>query len=375
MRIDKQTFLALILSLSVILISLSVSLFIPNSINIDKNMASKDIKAIYSSTACMSCQKLARYLESNNIVLETFYIEKDKEEFQKRTDLDKLPTLVLKDGAVIKGYENTLKYLETNEIKLERKSGLSLIAIILAGLIDSINPCAIASLIFILSYLKLHNKEKSILSSGMLFALTIFTVYLLIGLGILFFNIAFSSNYIFPYILGVIILSICSLGIYKSIKSLTTGELKCEGGLCKIEETEEEKMTGKIRERVKKKEDEIEEIKTENEAEIKSKKMQIMGNTSIITTGIIVAFAEFACTGQVYIPTIGLAGSSPKIAIYLVIYNILFVLPIIAATILYKKFSHLNIEGIMQDHKKAISILNLLLFTGFFMFSILYYFK
>jgi len=55
-------------------------------------------------------------------------------------------------------------------------------------------------------------------------------------------------------------------------------------------------------------------------------------------TGVIVSFLELACTGQVYLPTIIFVISQPELQmrafLFLVLYNLLFILPLVVVFIL-----------------------------------------
>jgi cytochrome c biogenesis protein CcdA len=54
--------------------------------------------------------------------------------------------------------------------------------------------------------------------------------------------------------------------------------------------------------------------------------------------GILISFLELACTGQVYLPTIIFVSSIPELRLrailYLIIYNLLFILPLVVIFIL-----------------------------------------
>jgi len=55
-------------------------------------------------------------------------------------------------------------------------------------------------------------------------------------------------------------------------------------------------------------------------------------------TGVVVSFLELACTGQVYLPTIIFVVSQPEMQVralfFLVLYNLLFILPLVVVFIL-----------------------------------------
>ena len=65
---------------------------------------------------------------------------------------------------------------------------------------------------------------------------------------------------------------------------------------------------------------------------------------SAFVTGILISFVEFACTGQVYLPTITFVMKIPELRIkalfFLLLYNIFFTLPLIGVFVLaYLGFS------------------------------------
>ena len=71
---------------------------------------------------------------------------------------------------------------------------IKIVPLIFAGLIDSINPCAFATIIFFISYLSLVLKKQrtDIFLTGIIFIAGVFITYLLIGLG--FFRIVQKLN-------------------------------------------------------------------------------------------------------------------------------------------------------------------------------------
>ena len=58
------------------------------------------------------------------------------------------------------------------------------LAILLAGLVDGLNPCAFATIVFFISYLTLSGRKgKEVIITGISFTLGVFLTYLLVGLG------------------------------------------------------------------------------------------------------------------------------------------------------------------------------------------------
>lgn len=70
-----------------------------------------------------------------------------------------------------------------DELRQKFKS-YSFINILLAGLVDGINPCAIATLVFLVSFLASRkHSQKEILLIGVCFSSSVFLTYLLMGFG------------------------------------------------------------------------------------------------------------------------------------------------------------------------------------------------
>ena len=110
---------------------------------------------------------------------------------------------------------------EKGEIKkaeesiVKRFKSLGVLAILSAGLIEGMNPCALATLIFFISYLTMvGRKQKEILMAGMGFSASSFVTHLLLGFGILSFiqyfsffplfsRIVYLITFIFSLFLGV----------------------------------------------------------------------------------------------------------------------------------------------------------------------------
>lgn len=94
---------------------------------------------------------------------------------------------------------------------LQQNGGLvSFPLVTLAGLIDGVNPCAIGMLVLLLGYLIVFaKKESSVFKIGLVYILTVYLIYLLVGL-IFFRSVAFLTqsgvSLWFRKIIGVILL-------------------------------------------------------------------------------------------------------------------------------------------------------------------------
>jgi hypothetical protein len=92
-----------------------------------------------------------------------------------------------------------------------------------------------------------------------------------------------------------------------------------------------------------------------------------LGTLSV--TGFLVSLLELACTGQLYLPTITFMVGDPnmeaKALFFLLLYNIMFVLPLAVIFLLffYGTTSQRLIK-VMENHLGKVKILTALLFWG-----------
>jgi cytochrome c biogenesis protein CcdA len=192
------------------------------------------------------------------------------------------------------------------------------LAVVAAGLIDGINPCAFATLIFFVSYLTLSGRSgKEVLFVGGAFTFGVFLAYLAVGLGLyqilelvgetldLIASIVYALTGVFCLVLAVL-----SFLDYRKARQGDIGDM-----LLKLPEP--------LRKR-------INTIRKGRKA-----RSYVLG---AFFAGVMISFLELACTGQVYLPTIIFVSSIPELRLraiaFLVIYNLLFVLPLVVIFVL-----------------------------------------
>ncbi|PMP67508.1 MAG: hypothetical protein C0189_01435 [Caldisericum exile] len=233
-------------------------------------------------------------------------------------------------------------------VQLFQKFGI--LTVIGAGLIDGYNPCAITVLIFFISLLALRKKDRrEILLVGVLFTLGIGVSYLLLGIGL--FELISRWKY-FDYIakyvyLGTTIVTfvLVVLNFFDYLKA-KRGDTK--GMVLQLSTTEKKTIHTLLR------------------------------NPKVLTEFIfafLVAFpvsiVEFSCTGQTYLPTIvyifGLDYLKAKALFYLILYNFMFVLPLIVITYAaYRGSNSQKISKWFTDNLSTIKLLTGLLFLVLF---------
>jgi len=201
---------------------------------------------------------------------------------------------------------------------IERFSSFSALTVIGAGLIDGVNPCAFAGIIFFVSYLAVtKRKGKEILIVGAAFTTGIFLSYLLIGLGIFGFVRRLSFIRAFSRIVYIATMVLCAalslLSLYDYVKAR---QGKSEDITLRLPKPLQARLHKTIRQ---------------------SSKAQSFAWAAFVT-GFLVSFLEFACTGQVYLPTIIFVTGVPALRAhavsYLVLYNLLFIAPLVVIFLL-----------------------------------------
>lgn len=195
--------------------------------------------------------------------------------------------------------------------------------VIVAAIVDSINPCAIGVLVFLMISLLGLGSSKRALRAGLLYTLVVFLTYFLAGLGI--FSAIQSLGKLglaIHFVVGLLALGIGLMqwnDIYR--------ELKGKRSVIAISK--------KIKPFIEK----------------TSKKGTIF---AILILGVVVSLFELPCTGGIYVAILGLMAQNKTFSLaYLVLYNFIFVLPLIILTFLiYKGTSPKMLENWNQEEKK-----------------------
>jgi len=236
---------------------------------------------------------------------------------------------------------------EENILRRFQKFGI--LGVFIAGLIDGINPCAFATIIFFVTYLAIKGRTpKEILLVGLSFTFAIFLSYIGIGMGLFKFLAAFSAIGIFSKIFFGLTGFLCLfLGIISFLDAVKAKKGRVDKMTLKLPEYFRNKIKEKIREKGR-----IERV--------------VMGSFIL---GIIVSFLEFSCTGQVYFPTLVFISSIPEYrmeALRLILfYNIAFIFPLIFVFILaFFGITQERLNTLLQRNIVLVKIATGLIFIG-----------
>ncbi len=218
-----------------------------------------------------------------------------------------------------------------------------------AGLIDGLNPCAFATLVFFVSYMALTGRRgRDILFVGIAFTLGVFLTYLLVGVG--FLKIVQSLSFFgalgkWVYLLTAVICAVLAILTFRDYFRARKGKAT--------------EMTLKLPMNLRRR---INKVIREN---AQTRAFVLMA----FVTGFVVSLIELACTGQVYLPTIVYVMSKPELAaqafLYLVLYCLMFVLPLIVVFVLsYFGATSDQLGRFVNHHTATIKLFTGLLFVG-----------
>ncbi|MBC8473665.1 MAG: hypothetical protein H8D54_02530 [Candidatus Omnitrophica bacterium] len=218
--------------------------------------------------------------------------------------------------------------LPTGSLILSRFQSFSVFAVMTAGLLDGVNPCAFTTIVFFISFLSLVGyKRREMFAAGSSFTVAVFIAYLLIGLGIFRFLRSLQG---FGHVIYIINIFIGGLAFILGILSLVD--------YFKFKKTKDAKsIILKLPQSIKNKIHSV--IGADFRPGQKTGKRTVLGIMWIaFTAGFMVSILESFCTGQVYLPTIAFVLKMPEkktpAFVYLVLYNLAFIMPLIAVFLL-----------------------------------------
>jgi len=228
------------------------------------------------------------------------------------------------------------------------------LSVMVAGLIDGINPCAFAVIIFFVSWLVLiRQRGKMILAVGLIYTLAVFFAYFLVGVGLLRF---IQALVVFPLISMIIYLMTAFFALILGFLNL--------GDYFKAKEGNWKEIKLQLPEVLKKK--------------IHKVTRQFMGENVKLRTHLLIAFVagfiislfEFPCTGQIYLPTIVFISEIPALRSsalsYLLFYNLMFIIPLVI--VFGFTYWGTSVPRLVQILEKNVPLIKIL--TAFFFFTL-----
>ncbi|MDD4005322.1 MAG: hypothetical protein PHW69_09015 [Elusimicrobiaceae bacterium] len=235
-------------------------------------------------------------------------------------------------------------------------AGMSATAVAGAGLVDGINPCAFAVIVFFVSFLAVYGyNRRDIVYIGSAYCLAVFLTYLLLGLGMFKALYALSGFYaamkIFYYLTAGFCLLLFVLSVYDWTVYAKTG--RSEGMLLQLPKNFKvwiNRITGALL----------------RGKEGRSPARMLLAAFAV---GFVVSLIEAVCTGQVYVPTIVFIMKDPELRVkavwYLLLYNAMFIAPLVTVFLLsFAGFGSERFNGFLKKHLGLTKILLALVFLA-----------
>lgn len=205
---------------------------------------------------------------------------------------------------------------EARKVVEDRFSAIGLAGVFLAGLLDGVNPCAFATIIFLLSYLQVTRRSSGeILAVGGAFILSVFLTYFVLGLGLVEVVDRLAAFKVAGRALNIFLAIAC---LWVAWMSFRDARLARQGKLAEMSL----QLPGFLKDR----------IRTVIRTGARSRRFVV----AAFLSGIVISVLELACTGQVYLPTIvyAMKSGAARAVWFLLLYNLAFVVPLTIVFIL-----------------------------------------
>ena len=245
---------------------------------------------------------------------------------------------------------------KAEESIIQRFQSFGVLAIFLAGLMEGMNPCALATLVFFVSYLTMvGRKRKEIFWVGLGFSGAGFVTHLLIGIGILSFIQHFSFLPLFSKVvyfitfLFALFLGIFSLYDYIQLKKGRPSKMKLQVPNF---------LKKRIHQIIRARSDVL-------EADKESPSFRFL--LAAVAIGCIVTLLQSTCTSQVYLPTILFVTNIPSLRgsaiLYLFLYNFVYIIPLLVIFgIVYCGVTSEQLSFFLQKRASTIKLLTSVFF-------------
>lgn len=335
------------------MIILALFAFLPATVLAQYSPVPADENVYYYSLTCPHCRNVDAFFKKNGIVDKFNIIKKEVSQnpanakefydlcvsqnippdqmgvpylyfegksFSGETEIINLfsAKLGLSDG----GSQNSESKVATSQNKL------TLTAIFIAALADSVNPCAFSVIIFLmLSLLAIGNKKKA-LKIGLIYIFTVYVVYLLAGLGLLAALqwLSAISKYIM-YVAAV-------LAILAGLINIKDFFWYGKGFSLAIPASKKP---------------------------IIDKYVKYGSVPAAVVLGFLVALFELPCTGGFYLAILALLATQTTFWIgfaYLVFYNLIFIFPLfVILIVVYKGVSPQKLEQLRTAKRKWLRLI------------------
>jgi len=225
--------------------------------------------------------------------------------------------------------------IDLDGISVDDDGGVTIGSVLVAALIDSVNPCAFGVLIFLMASLLGMGSARRALRAGLIYSFVVFVVYFFMGWGLYgVINVFSSSSGFYYFYLGV-------AGVIFLLGLLQLKDVFWYGKGVTL------RISSKVKPIIE--------------------RFMAKGNlVSIIILGVIVSLFELPCTGEIYIGILTVMSIHKTFGLgYLLIYNFIFVLPLLVLTyLIYRGTSTQKLQSWTVSNRKYMKLISGLLLLG-----------
>ena len=332
----------------------------------------------FGSKLCSGCQEVEASgvfdeLEAQGLNVKKYILEDDSSytgifrNYQYTygvKDSEKAVPILFVGDTFVNGVENIKKMTFNEEIKTLAQTpmlpieeapagGIQIVYLMLLGLLDGINPCAIAMLLIFISLLGFSKEKKVLLKVSITFMSAIFISYFLFGTILFRFLSVFAHLgflvTVVPYVILGISVVLFLLNFYDYLVTRKQQYDKVKNQLPKGIQRFNRNLMKKFTDAM------------ENDS--------IYMYVITFVLGLIISVTEFLCTGQAYLTAIlHLIHFSDHVMrgiLLLFMYNILFILPLIIITVIaVKTKSVMGVTVFMREKLHIVKLINAIVFLA-----------
>ena len=332
----------------------------------------------FGSKLCSGCQEVEASgvfdeLEAQGLNVKKYILEDDSSytgifrNYQYTygvKDSEKAVPILFVGDTFVNGVENIKKMTFNEEIKTLAQTpmlpieeapagGIQIVYLMLLGLLDGINPCAIAMLIIFISLLGFSKEKKVLLKVSITFMAAIFISYFLFGTILFRFLSVFAHLgflvTVVPYVILGISVVLFLLNFYDYLVTRKQQYDKVKNQLPKGIQRFNRNLMKKFTDAME--------------------KDSIYMYVITFVLGLIISVTEFLCTGQAYLTAIlHLIHFSDHVMrgiLLLFMYNILFILPLIIITVIaVKTKSVMGVTVFMREKLHIVKLINAIVFLA-----------
>lgn len=261
-------------------------------------------------------------------------------------ELRALPALKVGEIALLQGEEQIGANLETalrgavpQGAARGRPAALTLLPVLASGLLDGVNPCAFTTLIFLLAALALAGRGRAeVLAIGAVFSLAVFATSFAVGLGV--FN-ALRAAPSFPLVSRMLRWALVGVLAVFAALSVRDAVLARRGRTAEMAL----QLPGFLEQRI--------------HSGIRGRARSAALVASSLALGFLVSVFDFACAGQVYLPTLAYLArlGNARAVLLLAAYDLGFIVPLLVVfAASYAGVTSRRITAVFQRRLVAVKI-------------------